>query len=140
MKKIIIAILMGVVAGACALDYTPVTGESAVVSAIPVNTPQTVTYTSTWTNGTILTPTSGIVYITASGATNTAIRTCVLAKPTVAGQSVTLIVAAGITNLPTIADSGTVALASVFTATAGDSLSLVSFDTNIWVEASRSAN
>jgi len=96
--------------------------------------------TANWTDGSTNTVAPGVHLIKGTGGANDTTNTVVLANPAAAGDLVTIIMAAGTTNLITIADSGNVAATGAILLDANDSVTLTAATTALWVETSSTDN
>ena len=92
------------------------------------------------TNGQAITVSSAVYVLNGIGGANDTTNTVTLAAPSVAGQKVTLLAAAGTTNLITIADSGTVAASGAILLDGNDTAVLQANGTNNWCLISESDN
>lgn len=93
-----------------------------------------------WTDGSTNTLALGINLISGTGGANDTTNTVVLANPGTAGKVCTIIMAAGTTNLITIADSGNVAATGAILLDANDSVTLKAATAALWVETSSTDN
>lgn len=88
----------------------------------------------------VVTNLGGAIVLTSSGVPNAETNAVTVAAPKAVGDLVVLIVNPASTNLVSIADSGTVRLASAWVADGNDTLTLYAATATNWVEISRSAN
>lgn len=150
------AVLLVAIAGAVA-QYTPVKAEDTVATLqatdLTVADDATITDDVTvggliavtptaanWTDGSTNSLVEGVYLISGTGGANDTTNTVVLANPAVAGAEVTIIMAAGTTNLITIADSGNVAASGAILLDANDVVVLQAATTSLWVEKGGSDN
>ncbi len=92
------------------------------------------------TNGQAVTVAKSCYLVSGIGSPNDNTNTVTLVNPSAAGDVVTLIMAAGTTNLVTIADSGNVAASGAILLDANDAVTLQAATTGLWVEVSASDN
>ena len=93
-----------------------------------------------WTDGSTNTVAAGTHLISGTGGANDTTNTVVLANPAAAGDLVYIVMAAGTTNLITIADSGNVAASDAILLDANDAVTLLAATTSLWVEVGGSDN
>ena len=150
MKKVLIPTLILLVAVSFIgfADYTPVSAESATtvsgtktysgqlkVSGLAVAVPTS----TSLTNGGTLTATASLHILTGIGQADNFTNIVSIANPTVAGQSLQLIVSATSTNLIGLADSGNLKLTGAAVLDNNDTITLRAVGTN-WLETSKTDN
>lgn len=144
MKKLIVALVAALVAGAVFAQYTPVTKESAVlgdatatsatVSGFIVATANA----ASATDGQAVALSGTLTVLTGIGGANDTTNTITLAVPGTVGKVAVIAVSSTSSNLIAIADSGNVNLSAAWLGDNDDTITLIATATNKWTEIARS--